>query len=102
MSHYSFKQRLQDYILSKTIANRIKHVLPSIINEDQTGFLKGRSISANIRLIDGILRLMEKEKIPGLMLFLDFQKAFDSLEWPFIQKAKFKHYYNFGPFLTKW
>ena len=34
------------------------------------------------------------------MLFSDFQKAFDSLEWPFIQKV-FKHY-NFGPSLTKW
>ena len=63
-------------------------------------FLKGRSISENIQLIEGILRLREKEKIPGLTLFLDFQKAFDSLEWPFIQKV-FKHY-NFGPLLTKW
>ena len=51
-------------------------------------------------MIEGILRLTEKEKIPGLMLFLDFRKAFDSLEWPFIQKV-FKHY-NFGPLLTKW
>ena len=31
---------------------------------------------------------------------MDFQKAFDSLEWPFIQKV-FKHY-DFGPSLTKW
>ena len=34
------------------------------------------------------------------MLFFDFQKAFDSLEWPFVQKV-FKHY-NFGPSLSKW
>ena len=66
-----------DYkIASKTIANRIKHVLPSIINEDQTGSLKGRSISENIRLIEGILRLTEKEKIPGIMLFFGLSEGF--------------------------
>ena len=51
-------------------------------------------------MIEGIFRLTEKEKISGLELFWDFQKAFDSLEWPFIQKV-FNHYY-FGPSLTKW
>ena len=58
-----------DYkIAAKAIANRSKIVLPSLINNDQTTFLKGRSTSQNIRLIEGILRYTETEDIPGLML----------------------------------
>lgn len=90
-----------DYkIASKAIANRLKAVLPSIINNDQTGFLKGRSISENIRLIEGILRYTEMEKVPGLLLFIDFEKAFDTLEWSFVETV-FK-YNNFGPSLIAW
>ena len=38
-----------DYKLAtKCIASRLKNVLPCIINEDQTGFLKGRYIGENI------------------------------------------------------
>ena len=43
-----------DYkIAAKAIANRLRNV-PKIINNDQTGFLKGRFIGENIRLLDGI------------------------------------------------
>ena len=90
-----------DYkIASKAIANRLKKVLPTLINQDQTGFLKNKSISANIVLIEGMLRHTEREKIPGLLLFVDFEKAFDTVEWAFIVKT-LKHY-NFGPSLVKW
>ena len=37
---------------NKSIASRIRKVLPKIINNDQTGFLNGRFIGENIRLID--------------------------------------------------
>ena len=76
-----------DYkIAAKAIANRLRNVIPKIINNDQTGFLKGRFISENIRLIHGIINHTESNKIPGLLLFLDFEKAFDTVEWPSIWK----------------
>ena len=62
----------------------MKTVLPSIINPDQTSFLKGRFIGENIRLIDGVIDYTEFKGIPGLLLFVDFEKAFDTLEWSFI------------------
>ena len=74
-----------DYkIASKVIAKRIKRILPSIIHPDQTGFMKGRYIGQNIRLINDIIQQTELQKIPGIMFFLDFQKAFDTLEWSFV------------------
>ena len=76
-----------DYkIATKSIASRIGKVLPKIINNDQTGFLKGRFIGENIILIDSIINYTNTAKIPGLLLFVDFEKAFDSIEWSFIEK----------------
>ena len=90
-----------DYkIAAKAIANRLKQVLPKLIDNGQTGFLKGRSIEENIRLIDGITKYTAEKSIPGLLLFLDFEKAFDTVEWPFLQNA-FRHY-NFGPEAINW
>ena len=82
------------------IANRIKTVIPKLINNDQTGFLKGRFIGENIRLIDSIIKYASENNIPGLLLFLDFEKAFDSLEWSFIERTL--QYFGFGPSFTRW
>ena len=90
-----------DYkIAMKAIANRIKRVIPKLINNDQTGFLKGRFIGENIRLIDSVINYASDQRIPGLLLFIDFEKAFDSLEWAFVDHTL--QYFNFGPSLTNW
>ncbi|KAL9959711.1 hypothetical protein ACROYT_G033060 [Oculina patagonica] len=90
-----------DYkIAAKSIANRIKRVLPNLINHDQTGFLKGRFIGENIRLIDCIIQYATEKNIPGLLLFIDFEKAFDSLEWSFIYDTL--RTFGFGASLTNW
>jgi len=86
-------------IAAKVIANRIKSVLPRLINKDQTGFMKGRFIGENIRLIDCIIRYAAENNIPGLLLFIDFEKAFDSLEWSFIYESM--RYFGFGPSIIK-
>ena len=73
-------------IMSKVIASRIKNVLPSIVHYNQTGFVKDRYIGETIRSIFHIMEFTVTENIPGLMIFIDFQKAFDSVEWDFILK----------------
>ena len=47
-------------------------------NFDQSGFLKGRFIGKNVRLIDSV-NYTDTEDISGLQLSVDFEKAFDSL-----------------------
>ena len=90
-----------DYkIATKAIASRIKTLLPNLISDDQTGFIKDRFIGENIRLIDSVMKFTASRNIPGLLLFLDFEKAFDTLEWAFIHKTL--RYFNFGPSLIKW
>ena len=90
-----------DYkIATKSIASRLRKVIPRIINHDQTGFLKNRFIGENIRLLDSIINYTDTEQIPVLLLFVDFEKAFDSVEWSFMEKTL--KYYNFGPSLIAW
>ncbi|WP_419624551.1 reverse transcriptase domain-containing protein, partial [Thiolapillus sp.] len=57
---------------SACIANRLKVVLPTLINEDQTGFMANRFIGDNIRLIHDLISYLHRTKLPGLLLCLDF------------------------------
>ena len=40
------------------------------------------------------------KKIPGILLFVDFEKAFDTIEWSFIQNVLKR--FNFGPVIRHW
>ena len=71
-------------IASGVIASRIKNVLPSIINVNQSGFMANRSTADCLRLIYDILYTSLKFKKPGILLLIDFEKAFDSVAWSFI------------------
>ncbi len=69
-----------DYkIIAKLIANRLKHVLSLLINNDQTGYLKNRYIGENIRLLQDISFFTEHTKTSAILLSVGFEKAFDSL-----------------------
>ena len=87
-------------IMSKVIAARVKKVLPSIIHYSQTGYVKDRFIGEAIRSIFDIIDFTAKENIPGLLLFIDFQKAFDSVEWEFLIEGLKK--FNFGRDFLQW
>lgn len=90
-----------DYkIAAKCIASRMKHVLNTIISYEQTGFLKGRFIGENIRLVQDLIWYCNEKSVPGGLLFLDFMKAFDRLDWSFIQCTL--SYFNFGSQFKHW
>ena len=56
--------------------------------------MKGRYISENIRLIVDVMEKTRKLNRSGILLSLDFQKAFDTLEWSCIHHVL--KLYNFG------
>ena len=85
---------------SACIAKRLKSVLPSLINEDQTGFMANRYIGDNIRLIYDLISYLYRENKPGLLLCLDFEKAFDSVVWKFMFKVL--RAFGFGPDTCQW
>ena len=64
---------------STVISNRLKGVLDKLIHQDQKGFISGRFIGENIRLIYDVLFETQNQNIPGLLLSIDFEKAFDTV-----------------------
>lgn len=85
---------------SGCIARRIKTVLSKIISNDQTGFIPGRYIGENSRLIYDLMNHTETNHIPGVLVMIDFEKAFDSVSWKFIKDTL--QYFNFGPYFCSW
>ena len=85
---------------SGVIAGRLKKVLDKLIDLDQTGFISGRFIGENIRLIYDILQYTEEKDIPGLLLLIDFEKAFDSISWNFLFSVL--KFFNFGDSFINW
>ena len=76
-----------DYkIATKTLALRLKKVLPSIINDAQTGYMEGRFIGENIRLISDILHFTAQQNLEGIALFIDFEKALTASNGTFFLK----------------
>ena len=87
-------------IASSCIAARLKMVLAKLISGEQKGFLKGRYIGENIRLLYDTLLYTNNHQVPGLLLMVDFEKAFDSVAWSFIEKSLNK--FNFGHDIKRW
>ena len=85
---------------SAAIANRIKIHLDKLISKSQTGFVSGRFIGENTRLLYDILKYTEDFDISGLLVLVDFEKAFDSISWKFLYSVL--NYFNFGPSILKW
>ena len=70
--------RLRSNLRYGNVCNRSAH---------QTGFVKDRYIGENIRLISDIMEQAKKLNCSGILLSLDFQKAFNTLEWPCISNV---------------
>jgi len=51
-----------------------------MINFDQTGYIKGRYIGENVRLILDNMSYTDKKNVPGVSLFIDSRKAVDTIE----------------------
>ena len=60
-------------------ANRIKKHLPKLIGESQTGFVQNIFIGENTRLTLDILNESQFENSSGLLILVNFEKAFDSI-----------------------
>ena len=85
-----------DYkIYSKVLAIRVQVIIKKIISENQVAYIKGRSITDHLRLIDDIINMSNNENLPGFVVSLDFQKAFDTISKSAILAALKK--INFGP-----
>ena len=62
--------------------------------------MKDRFMGENTHLLYDLKHYLEENDMDGLSLLVDFEKAFDCIEWKFLQKALTS--FNFGPSICKW
>ena len=87
-------------MLTKLLANRLQKVISEVVNFDQSGYIKGRYIGENIRSIYDVIQYTSLNSMPGMIVALDFEKAFDSVSWQFLFETLKR--FNFGPNFIKW
>lgn len=77
-------------ITSKIIANRMKGVLSDYISIEHHGFLKGRSIHEDVATAQEVIHSIHTDNIEAMIMKVDLYKAYDSVDWSFIQKLLLK------------
>ena len=97
---YKYGQQEQVTVRNQNRSTALETVLNKLINKDQSGFMSGRYIRDNTRLLYDLMQFVEENNIPGLLLLIDFENAFDSLSWSFMQTVLIS--FNFGPSIVQW
>jgi len=68
-------------VIAKVLSNRLKAVLPKLVGESQTAFVAGRQILDGALIANEVVHWLKKKKKQGVLLKLDFQKAYDTIDW---------------------
>jgi hypothetical protein len=87
-------------ILSKVLEARLCRVIHKLIGPNQTTFLKGRQILDGCMIANEIVNFAKSEGIKMLIFKVDFEKAFDSVNWEFLFDIMSQM--NFGSKWIKW
>ncbi|MDC0525513.1 reverse transcriptase domain-containing protein [bacterium] len=74
-------------ILTKILVERLKQVIERIICAAQTGFVPGRRIQWNTHLLNLVEAYLDETDEDGLLIFLDWEKAFDRCSWDYMHIA---------------
>lgn len=73
--------------VTKTLNNRLVPVAKEVIGANQTGFLKGRNILEGVVILHEVIHELKSNKKKGLILKIDFEKAYDRVRWDFLEEV---------------
>jgi hypothetical protein len=74
-------------IVSKAFATKLDPIAHRIISQNQTAFIKGRFILDGALALQEIIHEMKSKKLGGILLKLDFEKAYDRVNWDFLTEV---------------
>ncbi|CAM8919820.1 unnamed protein product [Rhodiola kirilowii] len=97
-------ERMEDYrpislcnvivkLVTKVLINKLKQILPAIISESQSAFVQGKLISDNILAayeLFHFIKTRNKKKGGFFVLKFDMSKAYDRVEWDFLEAMLLK------------
>jgi len=94
MLNVSFK------IFTKVLANRLTVVADKVVRQSQTTFMPERNILERAVILHETIHELHKKKKNGVILKLDFKKAYDKVNWSFVQQTlRMK---GFSPIWCNW
>jgi hypothetical protein len=68
--------------MSKMLTPRLQKKIANIIDQNKSGFIRGRLIYENFAYAAELIQTCHKRITPALIVQLDFAKAFDTVSWP--------------------
>jgi exonuclease III len=71
-------------IITKVLTNRLATCITTVISPNQYGFIKGRYIMDGVVSLNEILHEVKIKKQSGVILKIDFEKAYDKVNWQFL------------------
>ena len=73
--------------ITKVLTNRFSLLAQTVIGSNQTGFVKGRNILEGVVVLHEIIHELKSTKKRGLILKIDFEKAYDKVRWDFLEEV---------------
>lgn len=74
-------------IITKVLTIRLNAVINKVVNETQTAFIPKRYILDGVVVLHEVLHELRVKKKVGIILKLDFEKAYEKVNWNFLQEV---------------
>jgi len=82
-------------VLAKLLANRLKGVISSVVSDSQSAFVRGRQILDGILVANEVVGEAKKLNRDLLLFKIDFEKAYDSMDWIYLDDVLCKMPFSF-------
>ncbi|KAL3337246.1 hypothetical protein AABB24_029749 [Solanum stoloniferum] len=75
-------------IISKMLTQRLHNVMEDLVDPSQAAFVPGRMLHDNVIMSHELVKGYDRKGVsPRCMFKIDMQKAYDSLEWQFLEEV---------------
>jgi mannosylglycoprotein endo-beta-mannosidase len=74
-------------IFTKVATIRLNTVAEHVVRPSQTAFMQGRNILDGVVVLHEAVHELHSKKLNGVILKLDFEKAYDKVKWSFLQQT---------------
>ena len=71
-------------IVAKLLSNRLKKVMPLIIDERQSAFIGGRHLLHSVLIANEVVEEAKRSQKSCIVFKVDYEKAYDSVSWEFL------------------